>query len=165
MQSAARHIKRGSFSGWRETEAEPLPGVVAIRHETSEPLSLKLLHLPKQRDPIDYWKETLAIGHLRAWVSDRRKLTEGHIWVGQGRPTNKQNNTLGNSRLVRCHDFERILNLLPPRYAAILILWYRDGLGHQEISIRLNCDPKTVYNHLKLARTELYLKLEKVGIL
>jgi hypothetical protein len=144
-----------SFSG------ESSPGVV--RFIGMESAAVKL---PRSiKEPADYWKEALAIAHLRAWISDRRKLSDGHVWMNRGRPKKGGGNPLGNARLVRCIDFEGILALLPAEYAAVLVLWYRDHLSASDISICLACSVDDVLRMVRRAKTALYQRLEERQIL
>lgn len=61
------------------------------------------------------------------------------------------------------HDIEKALSNIAPHYRNILLLYYREGFGYEELSVLLDLPLNTVKTHLRRAKQSLREHLQNYG--
>lgn len=64
---------------------------------------------------------------------------------------------------ILSHDIEQALSKIAPHYRNILLLYYREGFGYEELSVLLNIPLNTIKTHLRRAKQSLQEHLQNYG--
>lgn len=64
---------------------------------------------------------------------------------------------------ILSHDIEQALSKITPHYRNILLLYYREGFGYEELSVLLEIPLNTVKTHLRRAKQSLREHLQNYG--
>lgn len=112
--------------------------------------------------------EALAIAALRRYGYERRALKDAKPTRYDrlpGRPTERSRTTLYDARIIRCIDFERVLNAIGPTYSTILQLHYVDGETHQMTALAAGLSTRSAQTLLPQALTALARALDEADLL
>jgi RNA polymerase sigma-70 factor (ECF subfamily) len=131
-------------------EAEDLVGDVFVS---------ALQHLPRYRQrglPVRAWLYRMATNRVNRWVRREGRRLQLH----QQAPSN------GEAADPLRHDGElqrarSALMSLPPKYQAVLALYYLEGLPVDEVALTLGCRAGTVKSRLARAREAMRRRLER----
>ena len=165
---AKARTDRSAFGQLYELHYDAVAGYVyrrtgrrdATEDLVSQTFLLALKHLARYRDhglPFRYWLWRIATNEVNNWSRRQRKSFQR---LEQHHDTT-DDRAEGVRDAVELDQMRKILGNLPPKFQAVLALYYLEDLGVAEIAMVLGCRAGTVKSRLARAREALRAQFAK----
>jgi DNA-directed RNA polymerase specialized sigma24 family protein len=109
--------------------------------------------------------KVLAIIRFREWTGDRNRINAGQIASYKRTGYRERRQRDADARIVRAIDFETALNKLPAVEQAALMLLFREGQTHYDITRALRCCERQSYHLVNKGIEHLARILERMNLL